>query len=268
MKTWIWILCAACALESSRAELPSPLPDAHAHNDYEHPRPLLDALDQGFCSVEADIYLIDGKLLVAHNREDVSPDRTLQRLYLDPLRNRAETNHGRIFPEIPSITLLIDIKSDAASTYAALERVLKPYQAILTEFNHAGIRTNAVTVIVSGNRPREQMTHEPIRLAAYDGRLPDLESRAPVSLIPLISDNWATHFKWRGQGPIPDQDRQKLRSILDTAHKQGRRVRFWGAPDRPEAWGYFRDAGVDLINTDHLAELRRFLTGSTANRPK
>src|SRR4030095_12119754 len=45
----------------------TPLLRAHAHNDYEHTRPLLDALEQGFCSVEADIYLIDGELRVAHD---------------------------------------------------------------------------------------------------------------------------------------------------------------------------------------------------------
>ena len=32
-----------------------PLARAHAHNDYLHPRPMLDALDAGFTSVEADI---------------------------------------------------------------------------------------------------------------------------------------------------------------------------------------------------------------------
>ena len=32
-----------------------PLARAHAHNDYEHPRPLRDALDHGFTSVEADV---------------------------------------------------------------------------------------------------------------------------------------------------------------------------------------------------------------------
>jgi hypothetical protein len=32
----------------------------------EHTRPLLDALDQGFCSVEADIWLSKEGLLVAH----------------------------------------------------------------------------------------------------------------------------------------------------------------------------------------------------------
>ena len=80
---------------------PKPLIHAHAHNDYEHQHPLLDALDQGFCSVEADIYLVEGQLLVAHNRKDVKPERTLQALYLDPLRERAKRNGGRIYPNGP-----------------------------------------------------------------------------------------------------------------------------------------------------------------------
>jgi hypothetical protein len=57
---------------------PKPLVRAHAHNDYEHARPLFDALDRGFCSVEADVYLIDGELLVAHDRKDVKAGRTLR----------------------------------------------------------------------------------------------------------------------------------------------------------------------------------------------
>ena len=77
------------AVATATAEDVQPLQQAHAHNDYEHARPLLDALDHGFCGVEADIYLVDGKLLVAHDRKDLRPERTLQALYLDPLRERA-----------------------------------------------------------------------------------------------------------------------------------------------------------------------------------
>src|SRR5689334_4607279 len=95
----------------------TPLRRAHAHNDYEHKRPLFDALDHGFCSVEADVYLIDGKLLVAHDRKDVKPDRTLEALYLDPLRERARANGGRVYPGGPTVFLLVDVKSGAEETY-------------------------------------------------------------------------------------------------------------------------------------------------------
>ena len=81
------VIAIACMLlVSTRTYAQSPLDHAHAHNDYVHARPLLDALDRGYGSVEADIYLVDGALLVAHARDSVRADRTLESLYLAPLR--------------------------------------------------------------------------------------------------------------------------------------------------------------------------------------
>src|SRR5437660_742306 len=71
-----------------RGRGPRPLRRAHAHNDYEHPRPLFDALDHRFGSVEADVFLVDGRLLVAHDPTELDPTRTLEALYLDPLAER------------------------------------------------------------------------------------------------------------------------------------------------------------------------------------
>ena len=82
------VLVAALACGAAKAAPPgvSPLPNAHAHNDYEHNRPLFDALDHGFTSVEADVFLVDGKLLVGHDREALKPERTLDSLYLAACR--------------------------------------------------------------------------------------------------------------------------------------------------------------------------------------
>src|SRR5438128_9965118 len=92
-----------------------PLKQAHAHNDYEHKRPLFDALDNGFCSVEADVFLEAGALLVGHARADLRPGRTLEKLYLDPLRERVKANAGRVYKNGPAIWLLVDVKSEAKS---------------------------------------------------------------------------------------------------------------------------------------------------------
>jgi len=238
---------------------PSPLPQAHSHNDYAHQRPLLDALEQGFCSVEADIWLVEGELLVAHDRGAVKNERTLQALYLDPLQRRIRENKGRVYLHGPPCRLLIDVKSDAGTTYAALRDVLLHYREILTAFTPTNTVTNALTVILSGNRATSTLAAEPLRYAAIDGRLPDLEAGASPQLIPLISDNWALHFRWRGTGPLPEAEQQKLNRIVEQAHRQGRLIRFWAAPDNPAGWQEFRKAGVDVINTDDLAGLRAFL---------
>ena len=246
----------------------TPLERAHAHNDYEHDRPLYDALDHGFASVEADVHLVGGQLLVAHDEQDVRKDLTLQSLYLDPLRERVRQHGGRVYAGGPSLTLLIDVKTEAEETYATLRQVLQGYDDILTTFGPQGPKDGAVTVIVSGNRTRETMEAEVarygVRYAAYDGRLEDLDSGADASLIPLISDKWTTYFTWAGRGPMPEEERQKLAAIIEAAHQQGRRVRFWDTPDRRSSareavWQTLIEASVDLINTDDLAGLQHFL---------
>jgi len=235
------------------------LVQAHAHNDYEHPRPLLDALAQGFCSVEADVWLVDGKLLVAHDQQNARPARTLSALYLDPLRDRIRRNAGRVYPTGPTCMLLIDVKSEAAPTYTVLRDLLQGYEEMLTVFTRSNTQPKAITVILSGNRAPAMLAAESVRLAALDGRLPDLDSTASPALIPLISDNWRTHFAWRGEGPIPEAEQVKLRELVSRAHERGRRIRFWGAPDLPAGWRALGQGGVDLIGTDNLAGLSSFL---------
>src|SRR6266404_2613066 len=107
----IGILTATVAQQTGRVRegnSPAPLVRAHAHNDYEHARPLFDAIDRGFCSIEADVWLVDDQLLVAHDRKQAKLGRTLQALYLDPLRERVRRNGGRVYRHGPEIVLLID----------------------------------------------------------------------------------------------------------------------------------------------------------------
>ncbi len=257
------LLCAVLLsfgfIYASLAADPKPLTNVHAHNDYEHPHPLFDALDHGFCSVEADIYLVDGQLLVAHNRSEVKPGRTLQVLYLDPLRDRVHRNGGRVYPNGPEVVLLIDLKSKWRDIYPALREVLKQYSDMLSTFTSAGKQTNAVMAIITGDRSLEMFAGEQTRYAAYDGELSDLESKQSAELIPWISSNWTRTFKWRGTGVIPEAEKARLREITTQAHQQGRRVRFWGSPDQPVFWREILADGVDLVNTDDLAGAQKFL---------
>ena len=247
------LLLAAAAFAAE----PTPLLRAHAHNDYEHARPLFDALDQGFCSVEADVWLVEGRLLVAHDLKNVKPERTLAALYLDPLRARIRRNGGRVYRGGPTVTLLVDVKSEAAATYAALHAVFKNYADILTTFRAGRTETKAITIIISGNRARDEMTAQTERFAAYDGRTADLD--VPTDLIPLISENTEKILGHKWQGDLAPADHAKLKDFAARAHADGRKVRFWNTPDREDAWAILDGLGVDFINTDDLGGLAKFL---------
>jgi hypothetical protein len=231
----------------------APLSQAHAHNDYHHDRPLLDALDHGFTSVEADIFLVEGRLLVGHDKSELKPDRTLESLYLDPLRERVKHNRGRVFTQGKAFHLLIDIKSDAEPTYDVLTNVLARYPEMISVVRDGKLEAKAVNVTISGNRPTAIMEAQSIRHAGVDGRLSDLDSDVPSHLMPLISDNWFQHFEWNGRGTIGEADQEKLEEVVQKAHAQDRKIRFWATPDTMAMWSVLHVSGVDMINTDDLA---------------
>lgn len=237
---------------------PNPLRRAHAHNDYLHTRPLFDALDHGFRSVEADIWLVDGKLLVAHDLKDVKPDRTLQSLYLDPLRERMR-KHKRVYGDANTFGLLIDIKSEGEQTYRELAKVLTQYSDITHLFLDPRSVSFPLYITVSGNRPIAMIIADKQRRVGIDGRLPDLNSEKLDSSFTTISDNWKNHFRWGGKGIFPESERQKLRSIVEKCHSKNKEIRFWNTPETRACWQELFDADVDLINTDDLDGLRTFL---------
>jgi len=238
---------------------PVPLARAHSHNDYEHARPLLDALDAGFCSVEADIWCIDGQLLVAHDRDKVSPQRTLEKLYLAPLLERARKYNGRIYPDGPVFYLLIDFKDNMRRTYDRLRDVLKQYEEMLTVFTPDSTEQKAVTVIISGNRPIRTMAAESRRLAGVDGRPPDIEKDYSPHVMPWISGSWGSVFSWKGEGPILEEEQQKLRSMVEQVHANGQMIRFWALPWPQVSWPLLYEAGVDFINIDDLEAGKAFM---------
>jgi hypothetical protein len=142
--------------------------------------------------------------------------------------------------------------------------MLAEYRNIITSFSSSGRSDKAIIVYVSGNRPRALMESESLRYAGYDGRLTDLQSDAPATLIPIISDRWSSHFSYKGSGLMPEKEQQKLKTIIQTAHKKGRIVRFWATPDGPSPerqnlWRILLNNGVDLLNTDDLLGLQKFL---------
>lgn len=269
-------LVAAVALPAAAPAAPSggspahaarsavqPLERAHAHNDYEHDRPLFDALAHGFASVEADVWLVDGQLYIGHDGPDLS--RTLASTYLDPLRQRFRDKGGAIYPGWrDSLRLLIDVKNDGTAAWPVIERELARYPELFTVARRNRVQERAVTAVISGNRDLAAMEAAPVRRSFYDGRLSDLGSGLPASVMPLVSDNWTKHFTWLGVGPMPESERTTLHQIVQRAHAAGYEVRFWATPDvagpaRDAVWSELVAADVDALNTDDLAGLQSFL---------
>ena len=218
----------------------------HSHNDYEQAFPFRAAYKQGFGSIEADIFIQPGNLVVAHDTVELKFKRSLDSLYLKPLEQCIKQNNGFPYADHSKVLqLLVDIKTDSVATLGRLVKKLKSYPAITS--------CKAVKIVISGNRPA------PLAFANYpgwiyfDGELHADYPPAAVSKIEMLSDNFRNYSRWNGVDSLPAKDRLILVSLIEKGHRLHKKVRFWNAPDFASSWKVFMELGVDYINTDHVA---------------
>lgn len=226
--------------------------NAHSHNDYEKPSPFWEAYDQTFGSIEADIFLKDGNLIVAHDEQQVLANRSLDSLYLQPINQSLQKNKGSIYSD-PSKTLqlLVDIKTEAIPTLNKLIEQLQKYPAITA--------ATSVKIVISGNRPPAEQFNTYPAYIYFDGVLGTTYSPEALKKIEMLSADFKQYTVWTGKGIIVENERKTIDALISKVHNLHKKVRFWNAPDVINAWYGFMDLGVDYINTDHIAEIGKFL---------
>ena len=97
----------------------------HSHNDYARRAPFWQAYSQQVYSIEADLFLHDGQLLVGHEVEDLTPDMSFERLYVEPLRTLFARNGGRAYKNSDRrLQLMVELKSETEPTLRAVAELL------------------------------------------------------------------------------------------------------------------------------------------------
>jgi YVTN family beta-propeller protein len=244
MKFFITIILTVCVCICTAQPLKYTAANAHSHNDYEQQMPFHLAYNESFGSIEADIYLVGGKLLVGHDVKDLQESKTLENLYLQPLVDYRHTNRN--------LQLLIDVKSDAISTLDTLIALLKRYPAIA--------QNKRIKIVVSGNRPAENKYNDYPDFIWFDGRFDKTYSAEELNKIALLSDDFGKFTMWKKIWPLSDEIKNNIQTAIKKAHALNKPVRLWGSPDFPQAWEEMMNLEVDFINTDHINELSDYLT--------
>ena len=229
--------------------------NAHSHNDYEQKFPFWLAYNQGFGSIEADIFLESNNLYVAHDTVELKAHRTLEAFYIQPLLKVINKNSGHPFADSTKyLQLLIDIKTDSIKTLNKLISVLQKYPALLNN--------PLVKFVITGNRPDESLFTSYPSFISFDGELFKNYSKDALSRISLLSDDFKTYSHWNGIGTPSPNELSVLEAAINKAHNLNKRVRFWDCPDFMNAWKQFMHLGVDFLNTDHIVALSSFLKES------
>ena len=237
----VWTLATAPLIASAQK--------IHAHNDYEKVHPLTDAYTQRADFIEADVWLQNGQLVVSHEKPQFKAP-TLDSLYLKPIAALFSQYNGKPSSDRDyTFNLVIDIKESPADV---LPKLLALLQENITSFNRSS-NAKAVQVIITGNRPKLE-TYLDYPLLQFDGRPSEVYDQETLQKVALISDNFTLYSRWDGNGDISNEDRDKLKRVIKRAHSDNKPFRFWAAPDTPNSWKQLRKVGVDVINTDKVAE--------------
>jgi hypothetical protein len=234
---------------------------AHAHNDYEHARPLLDALDAGFRSVETDVYYAGGTLAVSH--DGLRSKGTLESLYLAPLQERVTRHGGSVYGDGKPFRLVIDLKDAHDELPAAIDAVFARYP-MLSRFVDGTYVPGPVEVVFTGN---EAMKRAVVSHTCWGTRDTNVFSTTESVLDTRWTDyalDWKQCVDWNGDGAMPEDERRTLAYLVGYAHALHRTIRIYGAPDRPSVWAAECAAGVDFISTNDLSGLSAFLKNRLA----
>lgn len=228
-------------------------------------------------------------------------------MYIDPLlrileqqnpitpfhRTISNPPHG-VFDTDPeqSLILLVDFKTDGATTWPAVEAQLQPFRdrGYLTYFNGTELVPGPITVVGTGNTPfnlvTANTTYRDIFFDAPLDKLVDANESENLSGFP----SWQTAGLGQGLSGMPesitadtfnltnsyyasvsfkkaigfpwpfhfsDKQMDLIRTHVRVAHQHGLKVRYWGLPGWPlslrnHIWRILVQEGVDMLNVDDL----------------
>ncbi|WP_223559129.1 alkaline phosphatase [Chryseobacterium lathyri] len=214
----------------------------HSHNDYEQKIPFWYALGSDANSIEVDVFLENNELFVAHNKKDITHERTFESLYLNPIDKALGMN----MIKQESLQILIDIKTDAKTTLKQIVKTIQKYPAITAQ--------KKVRFVISGNQPKpEEYTSYP-EFIFFDYQKLDNLTTDQWNKVALLSLSFPQYSKWNGKGGLTEEDLPKVTEVIKKAKSFGKPFRFWAIPDGKTSWEFFANNGVDFINTDHPKE--------------
>lgn len=247
MKTNLRHLLLALALTCCGAAAAQPPVLIHSHNDYAQRVPFYQAYAQQVSSIEADVFLHDGQLLVGHDVEDLRADMTFEALYVEPIVTLFARNGGRAFRDSDrTLQLMVELKSETDPTLRAVAALLGRWPEVFDpEVNPAAVR-----VAVTGRVPAPEAFDRYPRFLGFDGAWDADYTPEQLERIALISTNFRDFSQWNGKGTIIPAEKARLEAVIDRAHEQGKPVRFWNAPEGTTVYYTFYDMGIDYINTD------------------
>lgn len=249
MKKIISLFCLHFCLFLQAQEYTSS--NIHSHNNYAGALPFYGAYSNEAGVIEADVFLVNNELFVAHTSKEIKAHNTLKSLYLEPLSVKLKTLAGKAYQSNKPLIVMIDVKSEADATLKLITEQLKTFPEIISNKN--------IKVVISGNRPSIEKWILYPEFIYFDGRLNETYSAAELARVEMISEDLHKITIWNGKGVLTQADLEKIQSSIKKVHDQNKKIRFWATQDNVNTWMTLMNLKVDFIGTDAVSELTQFI---------
>ncbi|KAF3930711.1 hypothetical protein ABW19_dt0209009 [Dactylella cylindrospora] len=242
-------------------------------------------LEVGAISVEADVWVRNGDLLVGHDHVALTINRTFRSLYVNPILDTlrkqnpqtAFANNTRcgVFDTecFQTLYLWVDLKTGAKETWPLVDAQLGALREgnWLTKWDGDQIIPGPVTVIatgsashevlIAGKKTRDYFIDAPLNAIGThsepmhpDGVTPLYNSSTSIFASASLSE--AVGFIW---AEMSEKQKEVAAQKIKNANERGIEARFWETPGWPVkrrrgVWRVLVDSGVGLLNADDLED--------------
>ena len=226
---------------------------AHSHNDSRQLRPFTEAYDQQFGSIETDVFVKNGTLYAVNHEVDATAERTLAKLYLQPISQQLEKNNGMIYVQNDVyLQLVFDLITPASESMPLLVKELEKYKN-LTESNCT------VKIVITGKIPAPELFDKYPDYIQFEGS-PDVDyTPKQLERVALIGQSLQKYTSWYGEGPLSKNDKKSISKVVQKAHELGKKIRFRDAPDNINTWKTMMALQVDYLDTGKVIQMGDYL---------
>ena len=219
----------------------------NSHNDYNQAVPFYQAYSQKVQSIEIDLFLKDGLLIVGHDFENLKEYDTFDRLYVEPVKSLFVINGGRAWKDSNNrLQFLVEIKSDSHTT---MQKLVDTFAANQEVFDMK-INPYAVKIVVTGNIPPQEDFVKYPEYICFDGDINKEYTVEQLKRVSMFSEDFSNFSHWNGKGSLIAKEQDAIERVIAKSHSLGKPIRFWNAPEGMTAYYTFYNLGIDYINTD------------------
>lgn len=235
------------------------IPVAHAHNDYNKRKPLIDALKYGFMSMEIDVFAHKNKLKLAHVGLFLNVRKIIEEVYFEPLAKILDNKEWVYSSYHEPLELMVDFKTNSKETLPLLLKAIEPYKEHFTFYTNNKIHNRPLKLVISGSGFQyNQVENLDTIFVFLDGSVNNCEQNFPNKLLARGSANYKSHFSWKGKKEMSKESLEKLKEYVKIGKNCDKKIRFYGMKHRKAIWKVFLDEGVGWINIDKKKKFANF----------